>query len=114
LPRPPLPRPGGRGNGWGVGRRIREEGGSAPEEEEEDNNDDDDGGYLGGAWAKWGCPGAADAAAAVAAAGVVAASVNDAAIVAAAAVMAAGPRTRMLGGLCIGGCLSMTDPPSGD
>ncbi len=59
-------------------------------------------------------PAAADAAAAVAAAGVVAASVDDAAIVAAAAVVAAGPRTRTLGGACIGGCLSMTDPPSGD
>jgi hypothetical protein len=56
---------------------------------------------------------AADAAAAVAAAGVVAASVDDAATVAAAAVMAAGPRTRTLGRACIGGCLLMTDPPSG-
>ncbi len=56
---------------------------------------------------------AADTAAAVAAAGVVAASVDDAAIVASAAVVAAGPRTRMLGGACIGGYSSMTDPPSG-
>ncbi len=58
-------------------------------------------------------PAAADAAAAVAAAGIVPASVDDAAIVAAAAVVAAGPRTRTLGGACIGGCSLMTDPPSG-
>jgi hypothetical protein len=59
-------------------------------------------------------PAAADAAAAVAAAGVVAASIYDAAIVADAAVVAAGPRTRTLGGACVGGCLSMSDPPSGN
>ncbi len=58
-------------------------------------------------------PAAADDAAAAAAAGVVAVSVDDAAIVAAAAVVAAGPRTRTLGGACVGGCLLMTDPPSG-
>jgi hypothetical protein len=58
-------------------------------------------------------PAAADAAAAVAAAGDVAASIDDAAIVAAAAVVAAGPRMRTLGGAYVGGCLSMTDPPSG-
>jgi hypothetical protein len=56
----------------------------------------------------------ADAAAAVAAAGIVAAFVDDADIVAAAAVVAAGPRMRTLGGTCMGGCLSMTDPPSGN
>ncbi len=58
-------------------------------------------------------PAVADATAAVAAAGVVAASIADAAIAAAADVVAASPRTRTLGGVCFGGCLSMTDPPSG-
>ncbi len=57
-------------------------------------------------------PAADDDAAAVAAAGVVAVLIDDDAIVAAAAVMAAGPRTRTLGGACIGGCSLMTDPPS--
>ncbi len=58
-------------------------------------------------------PAVADAAAAIAAAGVVAAFVDDAAIVAAAAVVAADTRMRMLRGVCVGGCLLMTDPPSG-